>query len=317
MSERMDETQSADTMKFPKARVLIDSSSYNGDRITTMEVTFHRFVLSEFNTHRAFSRNSASSRAIPVRKMIEKVRNEPAIPLAWPAEKPGMQGGDQSPELTRLGLQHWMAARDFALEKAEHLAGIGVHKSIVNRLLEPFMWHTVIVTGDRQAYLNFFIQRVSSLAQPEICEAAKVMQNAYVDSKARWLDDNVWHLPFFDDSDRVDMSEFLVKFHEYRVPFSFYSDTVCAMVSAARCARVSYLTHDKKRDFLEDLRLFRKLYTANPMHFSPMEHMAVTNCHPDFNNYRIGNLSGWTQFRHLIPRYDMRWIGNWLHEVLA
>ena len=52
-----------------KAVIAADSINVKGKRITTFIVTMPRIVLAELNTHRVFSRNSASSRAIPFTKM--------------------------------------------------------------------------------------------------------------------------------------------------------------------------------------------------------------------------------------------------------
>ena len=160
-------------MTSPNAKVILDSISPEGDRLTTMEVVMHRFVLSEFNTHRSFSRNSASSRAIPTRKQMARVETETAFPVSWPCEQPGMQGGEElDGNLGDAASTVWRNAMQDAVRHATALAEIGVHKSVVNRLLEPFMWHTVIVSSTE--WENFFGLRCNSLAQPEIRVAADV-----------------------------------------------------------------------------------------------------------------------------------------------
>ena len=162
----------------------------------------HRFVLAEFNTHRAFSRNSASSRAIPVRKQISRVETETAFPVSWPREQPGMQGGDELDDgLGAAANAVWRNAMQDALEHAAALAEIGVHKSVVNRLLEPFMWHTVIVSST--AWENFFGLRCNSLAQPEIRVAAERMRRAFENSEPSRLEPGEWHLPYVDEEDRL------------------------------------------------------------------------------------------------------------------
>jgi len=130
------------------ARVLLDSTSPAGIRLTTLEVTFPRFVLAEFNTHRLFSRNSASSRAIPTSKLIERVLKDPAIPLEWGKNKAGMSASDVlSPDLAQEAEHVWLGARDAAVANAQRLLDLDVHKQELNRLLEPFLWHTVIVSA--------------------------------------------------------------------------------------------------------------------------------------------------------------------------
>lgn len=264
-------------MGEPSAKVVLDSISPLGDRLTTMEVVMHRFVLSEFNTHRVFSRNSASSRAIPIKRQIARVQEDPAIPLVWGLNQPGMQAGEPlSTDDTKLATQHWLAARDEAVKEARHLDDLGIHKQIVNRLLEPFMWHTVIVSSTE--WENFFQQRVSSLAQPEIKTAAEAMQQALASSEPKPLGYDEWHTPYILED-------------EYRqLPIQ-----MCKQISTARCARVSYLPPEVyNRDWEKDLELFERLRTADPPHLSPFEHVAT----PAFQRGSLGNFTGWLQFRH-------------------
>lgn len=273
-------------MSEPSAKVIEDSISLAGDRVTTIEVVCHRYVLAEFNTHRAFSRNSASSRAIPFKKQLERVTTDPAIPLVFPAEQKGMQGGDEIEERDRAE-EVWLSARDVAIEHAQDLAHIGVHKSVVNRLLEPFMWHTIVVTATE--WENFFSQRCSPLAQPEIQAVAYRMREVLLESEPAVLEEDQWHLPYLDPETILEVMD-----HE--------PDGLTALrgISAARCARVSYLTQDGKRDYREDFALYERLTTADPPHWSPLEHV----CRPLSPGERPapGNLRGFVQLRHLISK---------------
>lgn len=143
-------------MKKIKAEIIADSKNEFGDRITTFVLTFPRFILAELNTHRAFSRNSASSRAIPFRKMVEMVENDPFIPIKWMKEHKGMQGSEYLTgdfEINEAKAT-WLIARDKAIHEAKNLSRIEVTKQICNRLLEPFLWHTAIVTATE--FENFF-----------------------------------------------------------------------------------------------------------------------------------------------------------------
>lgn len=271
------------------ATVIADSVSPTGDRVTTMEVQCHRFVLAEFNTHRVFSRNSASSRAIPLAKQIERVTTNPAVPLVFPAEQKGMQGGDEV-EQRDVAAILWRDAADSAVTWARTLGSLGVHKSVANRILEPFMWHKIIVTSTD--YSNFFAQRCSPLAQPEIREAADRMREALADSTPADTDWDQWHIPYVgDDPETLDALAGKV---DAPAPW----DTACK-VSAARCARVSYLTHDGTRDPQVDLDLYDRLATADPPHWSPMEHVARP-ARPD--EPTRGNLDRWVQMRHEVTR---------------
>jgi hypothetical protein len=252
------------------AKVICDSINKSGHRLTTFEIRFHRFVLAEFNTHRVFSRSSASSRAVPVHKFLDRVRSTPAYPAAWPAEQSGMQGGEAlSPEHTAEAVAFWHDAADDMALIAETLVDIGVHKSVTNRLLEPFLMHTVICTAT--SYENFFGLRCNPLAQPEIRIAAEMMQKAYWDSKPTPLAVGQWHLPYLSDEEIAELGDDARK------------------VSAARCARVSYLTHDGTRDPAKDVELFEKLANADPAHSAPLEHVATPNLD---NVHRVRTLAG-------------------------
>ncbi len=278
-------------MLKPNAKVLADSNSPHGNRLTTFEVTMHRFVLAEFNTHRAFSRNSASSRAIPVSKTIDSVRTSPALPLEWRAEQKGMQGGDLLDDtVSQENSGRLCAFAEQACQLAEQLVESGTHKSIVNRYLEPFLWHTVIVTSTD--WDNFWEQRCSPLAQPEIRVAAECMLKAYKESTPKALLFGEWHTPLIqpDETDEY--------FERYLTETK--SDISVAelrrRVSAARCARVSYLTHQGQRELSADLALYDRLVSAEPPHASPLEHVATP-----WPSITPGNFKGWLQLRHAIP----------------
>lgn len=267
------------------AKIILDSINSHGDRLTTMEVTFHRFVLAEFNTHRAFSRNSASNRAIPVRKQLERVKNDLVFPVEYPAEKPGMQGGAHLDGVAlELAQDLWKTARQNAIDEVEAYLDSTedgesrLHKSVVNRILEPFMMHTVVVSSTE--WENFFDQRCSPLAQPEIRYVAEKMREALRESEPRMLERFDWHTPYIQPDE-----------------FSELNVTDRIKVSTARCARVSYLTHDGVRDIDKDLELFDRLVSAEPPHWSPLEHVARPIAAPD--DIAKGNFKGWEQLRHL------------------
>lgn len=277
------------------AKVIADSVTATGSRVTTMEVECHRFVLAEFNTHRVFSRNSASSRAIPLKKQIQRIVDNPAIPVSFPAEKPGMSGGEELPPAERgIAVKLWMEAAQNAINLAIRMGEMGVHKSVVNRILEPFMWHKIIVTSVE--WDNFFEQRCSPLAQPEIREAAEAMRLALEESVPQRLQANEWHLPYIDDattSEVLDRSGFIGSVDSPRD----YPWHGLKMISAARCARVSYLTHDGTRDLDKDIELYRKLVGAQPAHWSPLEHVVRPI---GFSEKQVGNLPGFVQLRHAV-----------------
>jgi thymidylate synthase ThyX len=254
------------------ARVLLDSVSEAGIRLTTMEVTFPRFVLAEFNTHRTFSRNSASSRAIPTAKLIARVESDPVTPLEWGLNKKGMSATQTLAEESLDEAQRaWLEARDAAVEEAQKLHHLNVHKQVVNRLLEPFLWHTVIVTATE--WQNFFDLRCTPSAQPELRKAALLMRDAMDASTPSPVSTGSWHLPLIQPDERSLDVEILKK------------------VSVARCARVSYLTHEGTREIEKDLELYERLKTDR--HLSPFEHVAT----PADDTRMHANFRGWIQAR--------------------
>lgn len=245
----------------------------NPHRLTTFVVTFPRFILAEFNTHRMLSRNAASSRAVPVAKIIHRIKSAPFVPDGWGANRPGMQASEDILEQQKAS-SLWLEARDKAVHCAEQLALLGVHKQLVNRLLEPFSWVTVVITATD--WDNFFHLRAHPDAQPQFQIIAKMMQDLYVATEPLRLEAHEWHLPFISKEDRVGSIQDLVK------------------ISVGRCARVSYLTHDGRRDISEDIKLANSLQANG--HMSPFEHAAVCQQHP----HRVGNFTGWTQARKLL-----------------
>lgn len=254
------------------ARVLLDSESPLGVRLTTLEVTFPRFVLAEFNTHRTLSRNSASSRAIPTAKLIERVERDPVLPLEWGRNKAGMSAEQAlSPSEAEEAARVWLRARDDAVKHARKLLELKVHKQELNRILEPFLWHTVIVTATE--WDNFFELRCAPNAQPEIREAALLMRDALAASTPRRLEFGQWHTPLVQEDEYVVDAETRKK------------------MSAARCARVSYLTHDGRRELEKDLELYERLKTDR--HLSPFEHVATPARDSGFH----ANFRGWIQMR--------------------
>ncbi len=263
------------------AKIVADSiTRYTEHRLTTMEVTFPRIVLAEFNTHRVFSRNSASSRAIPVGKQIYKLLEDPFVPVYWGKNQKGMSADEElSPAQQEEATTEWLLARDDAITHANKLLDIGVHKQITNRLLEPWMWQTVIVTATE--WSNFFALRTGAAAQPEIRAIALEMQRLYNEWEPRIIDWGDWHLPYITLEDEKLAEEQGLDLRQ---------------ISSARCARVSYLTHDGIRDLGADVGLFDRL--VEPGHMSPLEHPATPA------NGWNGNFRGWMPYRKFFPNED-------------
>jgi len=181
------------------ATIIADSvNGKTGDRLTTFLLVFPRIVLAEFNTHRKFSRNSASSRAIPFKTMLKNVQEDPFIPIKWMKDHSGMQGTEYITDKNLVGHieKDWLIARDYAVCQAKRLSELGgVTKQFCNRLLEPFLWHTVIVTASD--YENFFALRANEGAEIHIQDLAEKMLVEYNNSTPKVLQEGEWHIPDF------------------------------------------------------------------------------------------------------------------------
>ena len=228
------------------ARIIADSLNESGDRLTTMVLKYPRFVHSEMMTHRVFSRSAGSSRAIPVSRMLKNIQDNPVIPNEFGANISGMQAKGEVDDIEQA-TKVWLEAKESAVENAQRLLDLGVHKQVANRILEPFSWITVIVSSTD--WSNFFAQRCSPLAQPEIRVPAEMMREALSGSFPRVLKKDEWHLPFITDEEK------------FNWPVSKQM-----AVSTARCARVSYLNHDGEYSPAADLNLFVRLVEASPPH---------------------------------------------------
>jgi thymidylate synthase ThyX len=271
-----------------EAKIIADSISPTGIRLTTLQVTFPRFLLAEFNTHRAFSRNSASSRAIPVKKRIQQVMADPFIPEQFGRNQKGMQAHhnlEGESVTTARGI--WMGSLNVAVLEAQHLDEIGVHKQLANRLLEPFSWHTVVVTATD--WDNFFHLRCHPDAQPEFQKIAGMMRDVMEASIPRLILMREWHLPYIRNEDWAET--------EPLMDSTWTQGGLLARISSARCARTSYLTHEGVRNVDADLALVNsKLLPSG--HMSPFEHPATPM---DTATEYYGNFKGWMQYRKLIP----------------
>lgn len=298
-----------------EAKIIAHSVSEFGKEIITYQLKYPRFIHAEFLTHRTLSRNASSSRAIPVAKMIEQVRTNPAMPIHWGANQPGMQAEhkcsnsivDVYPYLDRVytPTQAWKLAAEHAANVASGFEKAGYHKQVVNRILEPFQWISVVCTATE--WDNFHALRSHADAQPEIKYLSDLMLEARAKSTPEKLDKGDWHLPYADRNKDFDIAaEFYKKNNNddgYPSLEAIYD--ILKQVSAARCARVSYLTHEGKETTIEaDLALCERLAGAQPFHASPFEHQASPDGYWEetdvsgWDNPELhGNLVGWIQNR--------------------
>lgn len=259
---------------------VIADSVMGGTRITSVQVKYPRFILPQLNTHRVFSRSTASSRAVPTAKMIDMVRNEPVVPVHWGQNQAGMVAENEMDEARIAAAKMvWMEAVDTAANIAQELAEIGVHKQVVNRVLEPFMWTESIITATE--WDNFFNLRLADDAQPEIQALAKAIKKAMDESVPV---QRVFHLPYLRDDELDDNG--------------FRTYTQKAKISAARCARVSYLNHNKQMPSVEeDLKLANRLSAAG--HMSPFDHQAMFNLTEQYRNENR-NFRSWKPYRAIL-----------------
>lgn len=291
-----------------KAKVIKDSISPDRVRITTLELEYPRIIHSELMTHRVFSRNSASSRAIPVKKVIEMVQNNPAMPVHWGKNQPGMQAKEELDDLTKESVkQLWLEAARQAVSIATVMNDLGAHKQVVNRILEPFQFMKVVVTSTE--WNNWDWLRDHPDADPTIHALAKEMKRVRNESVPTQLKYGEWHLPYVEtgrsmwDGSQLYYDEFLNEI----------SLDQAIMVSASCCAQTSYRKTDGSLEKAEDI--YKKLIESEPCHASPVEHQATPVNRSRYPNYWepgvthmdangdfwSANFRGWIQHRQLIP----------------
>lgn len=277
------------------AKVIEDSISPGGVRLTTLQARYPRFIHAEFMTHRVFSRNASSSRAIPVAKMVDRTLADPALFVEIGKNQAGMQAKEPvNAEIAEQFKFEWLELMDTVAMRVRRWGapvekgGLGIHKQVANRALEP--WQHIEVVWTSTEWDNFFELRNHADAQPEIRALAITVKAAMDGSTpvARGLNSDLsmnWHLPYISTQEREQFPE---------LPH------LLARMSTARNARVSYLTHDGAvPDMDKDMGLFKDLVGATPLHASPTEHIAHPASDPGVFS---GNLRGWQQFRKQIER---------------
>lgn len=275
------------------AKILADSLNIETeDRLTTMEVEYPLYIHNEIMTHRAMSKNSASSRAIPVAKRLQRVLDDPVIPTVWPKNEPGMSASiNLTGEEARIAKSFWLAGASTAVTTAKQMADAGVHKQIANRVVEPWCWMKTIISATE--WENFFSLRCAKDAHPDLQELAFQMLDVLVLSKPEPLMNGEWHIPF---GDWMPAGLGIVQ---------------KTKVAIARCARISYLTQDGVLDVEKDYELYDRLLASK--HMSPFEHVAFASAQSIFK----GNFKGWIQHRKCIEGENRRCDLRELHAKLS
>lgn len=302
-------------MTETSAKIIADSISPAGHRLTTFEAVYPRIVLAEVNTHRLLSRVSASSRAVPVEKMVRRVLEDPYVPTHWGENQKGMQAEqDLSPEQQATARAEWLFARDSAVDHVKQLLSIGLHKQITNRLIEPFMWHPTVISATE--WDNWDHLRDHKAAHPDFRDLAHAMRELRLKSEPRQLGSNEWHMPYIGPEDCG--GEVLAD-----VNAAYEKQDMLCKVSVGRCARVSTLTHEGKRDLQADVDLHDKMMAGG--HMSPYENVARPMTPDELDLFKqkkmkwypekgwvwtgeythfLGNVQGWVTLRKMIPHEE-------------
>lgn len=281
-----------------EVKILAKSRNPAGFDLTTMQLRYWRAIHAEVMTHRVFSRNASSSRAVPVKTMLKQVWSDPAGPSHWGRNQPGMQaGGELQGWRLWLAKKLWLWAGRTMCVFAWLLMHLGLHKQVANRLLEPWQYIHVVVTATE--WDNFFELRDHEDAQPEIKELAQAMRLAMNLFQAVLLKPGQWHLPYvlkdeFVVATTVDPKEL------WPDPFE-YPRSLLALIklSVARCARTSYITHgDSNPNLQKDYTLHERLVGSKPLHASPTEHQAMAVEGDDWHK----NFRGFRQYRDMLEK---------------
>jgi hypothetical protein len=281
-------------------KVVADSLAPCGERLISLQCEYPRIIHAEVMTHKDFSRNAASSRAIPIDKMIQRVLHNPAMPVHWGKNQKGMQA-EQELDAEGKSAAHawWLETMRLAVEQARKGQALGLHKQVVNRVYEPFQHMVTLISSTR--WNHFFHLRYHKDADPTFQALAQAMYDAIQESTPVQLAAGDWHLPYIraeDWNDAFKQADDETYFSDY-AGFKERTREILRQVSTGRCARTSYLTQEGVRDLVEDISLHDRLKgaadTGQPGHWSPFEHPARAEAMPTPS----GNFVGFTQYRKL------------------
>lgn len=302
-------------MNNTNAIILKDSIDKYGNRLTTFRLTYPRIILSEVNTHKMLSKNTSSSRAIPVLDNIERVLIDPFIPEHWVKNSKGMYSLEHININSIENIESiWLNASNCARKYAKQLFENELHKQYANRLLEPFMYVDTILSGTD--FDNFFHLRISSDAQPEIQLLASLMYKEYMYSKPVLLKYGQWHLPYididFDTNGEI----------QYSVNNTILDLDTAIKISVSCCGQVSYRKLNTSIE--KALQIYDKFVSGKTVHASALEHASTPFSDIEYNarleakqliKEKVSditdldlekflykrNFKGWTQYRTLVP----------------
>lgn len=293
------------------AKIVLDSVTPAGARLTTFQITLPRIVLAEFNTHKMISKGSASSRAIPVKKRVAQVSADPFVPRAFARNTRGMQPavnaleGDDHERALRV----WLSAIESMLEHAGALADVEVHKQLANRLIEFCSYWTIVATATE--WSNMFALRDHPHAQDEIRDPMHMAKELYEKSEPVPVPSGEWHLPYVTGYSTGSPADGR-PFDASAQPGPGWTQAELVQMSAGRCAAVSYLNQENQLDPHGDIKRCAERLVPNG-HMSPLEHPAQSLTHDEWVTFAdeqaarwildrvpVGNLWGWRQFRKTI-----------------
>jgi Thymidylate synthase complementing protein len=254
-----------------QVKIIADSVNVNRKRITTFELVYPRYIHAEIMTHRLFSRNAQSSRAVPVKTALDLIRDDPVLPIVWGKNKAGMSSVEFLNDAEQKEAEWaWYEGLDAALRVSQKLSDIGLHKQWANRPTEAFSNIKVVLTATE--FDNFFwLRDDKDAAQPEIVELARKMKTAYDENTPDVLQDGFWHVPY------VHWGVELNKGEEFQLFFNSNDEEIdletALKISASCCAQVSYRKLDDTLD--KALDIYNKLFSGPKPHLSPVEHQAM------------------------------------------
>lgn len=326
-----------------QAKTISYSQNEFGDKLFTVEVIMPRHILAEVNTHRMLSKNSASSRAIPFNKMVQSVQDNPFIPIAWQEQHSGMQGTEYLNGIEEeSAIDNWLLAKDSAIKESQCLYSNNVTKQLANRLLEPFMYHKVLISGTDSGWQNFFELRCPSY------DKFKSWKEVIKNAETNGANDVILHeLESYSTLERLKLNKGMAEIHMMALAEAIYDeyqnssidkDSIWHLpyaseikdirdniyISTARCARTSYTTPDISVDsslnLEKDIQLHDRLLLNKPPHASPAEHPARKMTNDEYFSFQkvyiVNQLTEKLQDEHALGKTQIIALGDGYYRII-